>query len=130
MKKVEAIVKPFELEEVRDALVRVGIDGMTVSEVKAFDPSPRTSCYRGVEYVVWFEPEVKLEIVIGEEQVADCVDAIARTARFDDSTSGQITVLPIDRAIRIRTGEPLEEHPTPQPLYRRSHARSPRAALG
>jgi nitrogen regulatory protein P-II 1 len=127
MKKVEAIIKPFKLEEVRDELLLVGIDGMTVSEVKAFDPHRHTSCYRGAEYVVWFEPQIKLEIVIGDELVADCVGVIAHTACLSEST---IAVLPIDRAIRIRTGEPLDEHPVPQPLYRQSHARSPRAALG
>ena len=105
MKKLEATIKPFKLDEVREALAVSGIDGMTISEVKGFDPHPHKAWYRGSEYVVWFTPQIKLEIVLRDDQVDLCVGALKRCTRTDDSCG--IVVLPIDDMIRIRTGEHL-----------------------
>jgi len=106
MKKVEAIIKPFKLDEVKDALSRAGIEGLTVTEVKGFGRQKgHTELYRGAEYVVDFLPKVKLEIAVDDGKVGEVVDAIARTARTGRIGDGKIFVLPIEETVRIRTGE-------------------------
>ena len=106
MKKVEAIIKPFKLDEVKEALQRVGIQGLTVTEVKGFGRQKgHTELYRGAEYVVDFLPKIKLEIVIAEEDVDKAVEAIVEAANTGRIGDGKIFVLPLDEAIRIRTGE-------------------------
>ncbi len=106
MKKIEAIIKPFKLDEVKEALSRVGIDGMTVSEVKGFGrQNGHTELYRGAEYVVDFLPKVKLEIVVTTDLVEKVVEAIVAAANTGKIGDGKIFVLPLEEAIRIRTGE-------------------------
>jgi nitrogen regulatory protein P-II 1 len=106
MKKIEAIIKPFKLDEVKEALAKVGVEGMTVTEVKGFGRQKgHTELYRGAEYVVDFLPKVKLEIIVREEQVAEVVEAIEKAAKTGRIGDGKIFVLPIDEIIRIRTGE-------------------------
>ena len=106
MKKVEAIIKPFKLEDVREALSAVGITGMTATEVKGFGRQKgHTELYRGAEYVVDFLPKVKLEVVINSEQVAACIEAITNAARTGKIGDGKIFVTPVEQVIRIRTGE-------------------------
>ena len=110
MKKVEAIIKPFKLDDVRSALMDVGISGMTASEVKGFGRQKgHTELYRGAEYAVDFLPKVKLEIIVGEEQVDACIEAIVAAARTGKIGDGKIFVTPLERIIRIRTGEEGEE---------------------
>ena len=109
MKKVEAIIKPFKLEDVREALSDVGITGMTATEVKGFGRQKgHTELYRGAEYVVDFLPKVKLEVVINETQVAECIEAISNAARTGKIGDGKIFVTPVEQVIRIRTGEENE----------------------
>ncbi len=106
MKKVEAIIKPFKLDEVKEALGGVGIQGLTVSEVKGFGRQKgHTELYRGAEYVVDFLPKVKLEVIVRDEQVADVVDAIEKAAKTGRIGDGKIFVTPVDEVVRIRTGE-------------------------
>ncbi len=106
MKRVEAIIKPFKLDEVREALAEVGIGGMTVLEVKGFGRTGgKREVYRGSAYVVDFVPKVMLQIVVPDEQVDDVVQAIEQTARTGRIGDGKIFVLPVEDAIRIRTGE-------------------------
>ena len=106
MKKVEAIIKPFKLEEVKDALGDVGIEGMTVSEVKGFGRQKgHTEVYRGSEYKVEFVPKLKVEVIVDDELVDGAVEAIIKTARTGKFGDGKIFVFPVDEAIRIRTGE-------------------------
>lgn len=106
MKKVEAIIKPFKLDEVKDALAEVGISGMTVTEVKGFGRTGgKKEVYRGSAYVVDFVPKVKLEIVVPEAQVNDVLDAIEKSAKTGRIGDGKIFVSSIDEAVRIRTGE-------------------------
>jgi nitrogen regulatory protein P-II 1 len=106
MKKVEAIIKPFKLEDVREALSEVGITGMTATEVKGFGRQKgHTELYRGAEYVVDFLPKVKLEVVISEDQVQPCIDAITNAARTGKIGDGKIFVSSVEQVIRIRTGE-------------------------
>ena len=106
MKKVEAIIKPFKLEEVKDALNEIGIQGITVSEVKGFGRQKgHTELYRGAEYVVDFLPKIKIEIVVEEAQVLQVVETIRETAHTGRIGDGKIFVLPIEEAIRIRTGD-------------------------
>ena len=106
MKKVEAIIKPFKLDEVKEALSQVGVQGMTVSEVQGFGRQKgHTELYRGAEYVVDFLPKVKLEIIVRDELVAQVVDAIQRAAKTGRIGDGKIFVMPIDEVVRIRTGE-------------------------
>jgi nitrogen regulatory protein P-II 1 len=107
MKKVEAVIKPFKLDEVREALVGLGIEGMSVSEVKARDPHARSARYRGTEYVVSFAPEIKLEVVVPDQWVAPCINAIQHVAVTDHDDCGEIVVLQVEDMIRIRTGEHL-----------------------
>jgi nitrogen regulatory protein P-II 1 len=106
LKKIEAIIKPFKLDEVKDALAEVGIQGMTVTEVKGFGRTGgKKEVYRGSAYVVDFVPKVKLEIVVPDEIVADVIEAIEKSAKTNRIGDGKIFVLPVDEVIRIRTGE-------------------------
>jgi nitrogen regulatory protein P-II 1 len=106
MKKVEAIIKPFKLDEVKESLSGIGVQGLTVSEVKGFGRQKgHTELYRGAEYVVDFLPKVKLEIIVRDEQVGEVVEAIEKAAKTGRIGDGKIFVLPIDEVVRIRTGE-------------------------
>ena len=106
MKKVEAIIKPFKLDEVKESLSSIGIQGLTVSEVKGFGRQKgHTELYRGAEYVVDFLPKVKLEVIVKDDLVAAVVDAISKAAKTGRIGDGKIFVLPIDEVVRIRTGE-------------------------
>ena len=106
MKKIEAIIKPFKLDEVKEALQGVGIQGITVTEAKGFGRQKgHTELYRGAEYVVDFLPKVKLEIVVGDDLVAKAVEAIQNAARTGRIGDGKIFISTIEQAIRIRTGE-------------------------
>ena len=110
MKKVEAIIKPFKLEEVKDALGEVGIEGMTVSEVKGFGRQKgHTEIYRGSEYTVDFLPKIKLEMVLPDSRVEAAVNAIVKSAKTGKIGDGKIFVSPIEEAIRIRTEEKGEQ---------------------
>ena len=106
MKKVEAIIKPFKLEEVKDSLHAAGIQGLTVSEVKGFGRQKgHTEIYRGSEYTVDFLPKIKLEIVLEEDQVDAAVEAIVNSAKTDKIGDGKVFISSIDSVMRIRTGE-------------------------
>ena len=106
MKMVEAIIKPFKLDEVKDALNEIGIEGITVSEVKGYGRQKgHTELYRGAEYVVDFIPKVKIEIVIAAEQADQVVEKIRMAANTGKIGDGKIFVLPIERVVRVRTGE-------------------------
>ncbi|GAC1469540.1 MAG: P-II family nitrogen regulator [Desulfuromonadaceae bacterium] len=106
MKLVEAIIKPFKLDEVKDALNDIGIEGITVSEVKGFGRQKgHTELYRGAEYVVDFIPKIKLEIAITDDLVSKVVETILAAARTGRIGDGKIFVLPLEEALRIRTGE-------------------------
>ncbi len=106
MKKIEAIIKPFKLEEVKDALAEVGIEGMTVSEVKGFGRQKgHTEIYRGSEYTVDFLPKIKIEIVVAEENLDSAVEAIISGAKTGKIGDGKVFVLPVEEAVRIRTDE-------------------------
>jgi nitrogen regulatory protein P-II 1 len=106
VKKVEAVIKPFKLDEVKEALHEVGVSGITVTEAKGFGRQKgHTELYRGAEYVVDFLPKVKLEVVVDDDQVDRVVDAITNAARTGRIGDGKIFVSPIDMAVRIRTGE-------------------------
>jgi nitrogen regulatory protein P-II 1 len=110
MKKIEAIIKPFKLEDVKEALAEVGIEGMTVSEVKGFGRQKgHTENYRGSEYNVDFLPKVKFEIVVSDSAVEKCVAAISKAAKTGKIGDGKIFVLPVETAIRIRTEETNED---------------------
>jgi nitrogen regulatory protein P-II 1 len=106
MKKIEAIIKPFKMEDVKEALTEIGIEGMTVSEVKGFGRQKgHTEIYRGSEYTVDFLPKVKFEVVVADERVQKAVETIVEAARTGKIGDGKVFVLPIDEAIRIRTEE-------------------------
>ena len=106
MKKIEAIIKPFKLDDVREALSEIGVTGMTVLEVKGFGRQKgHTELYRGAEYVVDFLPKVKIEAVVAEDQVDRCVEVISEAARTGKIGDGKIFITPIERIVRIRTGE-------------------------
>ena len=106
MKKIEAIIKPFKLDEVKNALHEVGITGMTVIEVKGFGRQKgHTEVYRGAEYVIDFLPKIKVEVVVDDAIAERAVQAIQDTARTDKIGDGKIFVVPVEQAIRIRTGE-------------------------
>ncbi len=106
MKLIKAILKPFKLEEVKDALAEIGIEGMTVSEVKGFGRQKgHTEIYRGSEYTVDFLPKVKIELVVGDDIVDKAVDTIGEAAKTGKIGDGKIFVLPVEDAIRIRTAE-------------------------
>ena len=106
MKKVEAIIKPFKLDEVKESLSEIGIEGMTVTEVKGFGRTGgKREIYRGAEYVVDFIPKIKLEIIVTEQQVQQVVTVIQKAARTGRIGDGKIFVSPVEQVIRIRTGE-------------------------
>lgn len=110
MKKIQAIIKPFKLDDVREALSEIGINGMTVSEVKGFGRQKgHTELYRGAEYMVDFLPKVKLDIVLEDEKVDDCIEKIVSVAKTGKIGDGKIFITDVERAIRIRTGEENEE---------------------
>ena len=110
MKKIEAIIKPFKLDEVKDALSEVGLAGMTVTEVKGFGRQKgHTEVYRGSEYTVDFLPKIKLEVVVGDAQLDDAVKAITEAAKTGKIGDGKVFVLPVEEAVRIRTDEKGEE---------------------
>ena len=110
MKKIEAIIKPFKLDDVREALSEIGITGMTTTEVKGFGRQKgHTELYRGAEYVVDFLPKVKLEIVVAEGQVESCIEALSQAARTGKIGDGKIFVSAVQNVIRIRTGERDED---------------------
>jgi len=106
VKKVEAIIKPFKLDDVREALSEVGITGMTAIEVKGFGRQKgHTELYRGAEYVVDFLPKIKIELVVSDDQVEPCIEAITNAARTGKIGDGKIFVTEITKVVRIRTGE-------------------------
>jgi len=106
MKKIEAIIKPFKLDEVKEALAEIGIEGMTVSDVKGFGRTGgKREVYRGAEYIVDFVPKTKLEIIVRDEQVRLVVETIERAAKTGKIGDGKIFVIPVEHAVRIRTGE-------------------------
>ena len=109
MKKIEAVIKPFKLDEVREALSEVGITGLTVTEVKGFGRQKgHTELYRGAEYVVDFLPKIKIEIVVATEQVDPAIDAIVKAARTGKIGDGKIFVTSVEQVVRISTGETNE----------------------
>ena len=106
MKQVEAIIKPFQLEEVKQALTKLGVEGMTVSEVKGFGRQKgHTELYRGAEYSIDYLPKVKIEILVPDEKAVQVVDAIVTAARTGKIGDGKIVISPVEEVIRIRTGE-------------------------
>ena len=106
MKKIEAIIKPFKLDEVKEALQDLGVQGLSVIEVKGFGRQKgHTELYRGAEYVVDFLPKVKIEVVLDDEQVDSAIEAIVNAAKTDKIGDGKIFVSSIEQAVRIRTGE-------------------------
>ena len=110
MKLIIAVIKPFKLEEVREALTQIGVQGLMVSEVKGYGrQSGHTEVYRGAEYVVNFVPKVKLELVVSDEQVDPAIEAISGTARTGKIGDGKIFVVSVDSAVRVRTDERDED---------------------
>lgn len=110
MKKIEAIIKPFRLEDVRLALQEIGVVGMTITEVKGFGRQKgHTEMYRGAEYQVDFLPKVKIEMIVSSDDVERCVEVITNTARTGKVGDGKIFVMDVDRVVRIRTGEENNE---------------------
>ena len=110
MKKIEAIIKPFKLDDVREALAEVGITGMTVTEVKGFGRQKgHTELYRGAEYMVDFLPKVKLDVVVNDDILEQCVDAIIASTQTGNIGDGKIFIYDLERVIRIRTGEENED---------------------
>ena len=109
MKKIEAIIKPFKLDEVREALSEVGVTGLTVTEVKGFGRQKgHTELYRGAEYVVDFLPKIRIELVVAESTVETAIEAIIKAARTGKIGDGKIFVTPVEQIVRIRTGETNE----------------------
>ena len=110
MKKIEAIIKPFKLDDVKDALNQLGVKGMTLSEVKGYGRQKgHKEIYRGAEYVVDFIPKVKLELIVNDNQVSEIVEVIRQAALTGKIGDGKIFVLPVEEVIRVRTGETGEE---------------------
>ena len=110
MKKIEAIIKPFKLEEVKQALTELGVEGMTVSEVKGFGRQKgHTEIYRGSEYTVDFLPKMKIEIVVADDIVPKVIDAVVKAAKTGKIGDGKVFVSAVESAVRIRTGETGEE---------------------
>lgn len=110
LKKIEAIIKPFKLDEVKDALNELGIKGMTITEVKGFGRQKgHTEVYRGAEYVIDFLPKIKIEIVVDQDLAGKVIEAIQKAAKTGKIGDGKIFVLPVDEVIRIRTGEQGKE---------------------
>lgn len=106
MKKIEAIIKPFKLDDVREALTEIGIDGMTVTEVNGYGRQKgQIELYQGTEYVVDSLPKIKVEVVVMDERLQETVDAIIKSARTGKIGDGKIFILPVEQSIRIRTGE-------------------------
>ena len=106
MKKIEAIIKPFKIEEVKEALTSLGLEGMTISEVKGFGRQKgHTEIYRGSEYTVDFLPKIKIEVILADNKVAAAVQAIVQAAKTGKIGDGKVFVSPIENAVRIRTGE-------------------------
>ena len=106
MKKIEAIVKPFKLDEVREALSEIGVTGLTVTDVKGFGRQKgHTELYRGAEYVVDFLPKVKVEVVVKDDDVERCIDCIVKAAKTGKIGDGKIFVTSVEQVVRIRTGE-------------------------
>ena len=106
MKKIEAIIKPFKLDEVKEALSKAGVQGLTITEVKGFGRQKgHTELYRGAEYVVDFLPKVKIEILVDDDKAADIADTIITAARTGRIGDGKIFILPMEDVVRIRTGE-------------------------
>ena len=106
MKKIEAIIKPFKLDEVREALSDIGANGLTVTEVKGFGRQKgHTELYRGAEYVVDFLPKVKIEVVVRDDVVETAIESIIKAARTGKIGDGKIFVMPVEQVVRIRTGE-------------------------
>lgn len=106
MKKIEAIIKPFKLDDVKDALNGIGIKGMTISEVKGYGRQKgHTEIYRGAEYVIDFLPKIKMEIIVDTEQVDQVISTIIEAARTGKIGDGKIFVLPVEKIVRVRTGE-------------------------
>ena len=112
MKKIEAIIKPFKLDDVIDSLTEIGIEGLTVSEVRGFGRQKgRTEIYKGAEYIVDFLPKIKIELIIPDSIVDSAVEAIRQSARTGKVGDGKIFVLPVEKAVRIRTGDTDEAAP-------------------
>ena len=110
MKKVDVIIKPFKMDDVREALSEIGINGMTTSEVKGFGRQKgHTELYRGAEYVVDFLPKIKIEMVVKDDQLDECIDAVIKAARTGKIGDGKIFVSSVERVVRIRTGEEGDE---------------------
>jgi nitrogen regulatory protein P-II 1 len=110
MKKIEAIIKPFKLDDVKEALNGLGIKGMTLSEVKGYGRQKgHTEVYRGAEYVIDFLPKLKIEIIVQSEQVEAVIDAIVEAAKTGKIGDGKIFVLPVEQVVRVRTGERGQE---------------------
>ena len=110
MKKIEAIIKPFKLDDVREALSDIGVAGMTAIEVKGFGRQKgHTELYRGAEYVIDFLPKVKIEVVVRDDQADNCIEAITNAARTGKIDDNKIFVTTVDRMVRIRTGEEGDE---------------------
>ena len=106
MKKIEAIIKPFKLDEVKNALTKIGVQGMTVTEVKGFGRQRgHTEVYRGAEYKIDFLPKVKIEVIVTDEMVSQVIETIERTSKTGKIGDGKIFILPVDEVIGIRTGE-------------------------
>jgi len=106
MKKIEAIIKPFKLDEVKEALQEVGLQGITVTEAKGFGRQKgHTELYRGAEYVVDFLPKIRIDVVVAADQVEGVIEAVIRAARTGKIGDGKIFVTPVEQAVRIRTGE-------------------------
>ena len=106
MKKIEVIIKPFKLDEVKNALTKIGVQGMTVTEVKGFGRQKgHTEIYRGAEYKIDFLPKVKIELITSEEMVTQAIETIERTAKTGKIGDGKIFIFPVEEVIRIRTGE-------------------------
>lgn len=110
MKKIEAIIKPFKLEDVKEAILKLGISGMTISEVKGFGRQKgHKEIYRGAEYVVDFLPKIKIEVFVPGDLVARAVEAIKKNAYTGQIGDGKVFILPVEKAVRIRTGEEDED---------------------
>ena len=110
MKKIEAIIKPFKLDDVKDALNGIGIKGMTISEVKGYGRQKgHTEIYRGAEYVIDFQPKLKIEIIVDTDQVDQVIETIVAAAKTGKIGDGKIFVLPVESVVRVRTGERDQE---------------------
>ena len=110
MKKIEAIIKPFKLDDVKEAILKLGVSGMTISEVKGFGRQKgHKEIYRGAEYVVDFLPKIKIEVAVSTEMVPRVVETIKENARSGEIGDGKIFIIPLEKAIRIRTGEEDED---------------------